>query len=254
MRRNSHLALVQLTVVFGFVLGSVAIAEAGTLSPEILRVEATNQLGSATFVVDSAEAEQHNDTWTWSLQSPVELLTTSNQLIATIDSASLSYVADPQVGLNFGVIAGSLDTMFTISSATLSFPALNPAEGRASAGISVTDGNRDGASLTGNIAAGKSYRASYNGGTVFADLVSDDSTGIAFGTFTSSDANPAIGFSPIAGSLTSMKTEFSFTIRAMDSAGGTSIFVTQIPEPSSLVLVLFGLVVLPIGLRNRFKA
>jgi hypothetical protein len=234
------------------VLCSFSAIDAGTLSREILQVEATSQLGTAQYIVELSEAEQNNDVWSWFLPAPVELLGANDQVIATLEGASLDYVADPQISLSFVGSAGDHDTTFTITSATLSFPTLNPAEGRASAGVTVMDVTGDGASLTGNIGGGgKSYRAIYDGGTVFADLVNDDSTAVAFGTLIGSDASPASGFSPIAGGLSSMMTEFHFTIEARDSVSVTSLFITQVPEPSSLVLALFGCFVVARGLGSR---
>jgi hypothetical protein len=250
MRRIRLYAFVNLIVLFAFMWGSFTSIDAGTLTLDFLKVQATNELGSGQFTVDVGQAEQNNDVWSWFLDAPVELFNSNNEVIATLDSAAVTYVADPQIALNFVVSAGAANTHFTITSATLGFPALNPAEGRASAGITVTDNTGDGTSLTGNIDGGKSYRAMYDGGTVFADLVNDDSTSVGFGTITSSEANPASGFAPIAGGLDSMASEFGFTIPAGDSASGTSIFVTQIPEPSSLVMILFGCLLLARGVRS----
>lgn len=232
-------------IVVALVLSGVTVAEAEFLSPTLLEIEAVSDSGNATFSVPLSQAQEGDDVWTWSLDEPVQLLGNEEQLIGILESASLIYVEDPQIGLNFSVMAGNFNTAFTISSAVLGFPLLNPAIGRASAGVSVTDGSGNGATLSGDIGGGgKSYRAIYNGGTIFADLVSNGSTAGAFDTFTSNESSPAAGFSAIAGGVSSIQTEFAFSVNARDSASGTSVFVVQVPEPGSLALVLLGAMVL----------
>lgn len=253
MMRNvpfSNNRIVPLAIVVVLGLGNFTQVDAGSIS-SLFAIEATNDLGTATFEVGPDAAERTADSWNWSLDEPIDFFDENDEFIATLQTASVVAIGDPQVSLNFAVTSGPLNTTFTLTSALLNFAPISPAQGRASAGITVTEGNGNAASLTGLFAGGtKSYQATYNGGTTFAELINNDSTSEAFGTFTSSEALPGSGFTSIAGSVSSMQSAFSFTLSALDSASGTSIFVT-IPEPSSLTLVMVGFMMLSGSVRRR---
>jgi hypothetical protein len=158
--------------------------------------------------------------------------------------------------LSFNVLAGSVDTTFTITSALVSFAAINPAEGRASASLTVTDLNGNGVTLTPGADQGGAYTSRYNGlapgGTLFHDFFSTplttpipgDSTTVA-GDFPGGGA-----FVPIAGSVVSISSRFSFTLSANDLASGTSVF-RVVPAPASLSLLGLGGL---LGARRRRNA
>ena len=139
-----------------------------------------------------------------------------------IKSVTMGLLAEPVISLDFLVTAGSEDTTFTITSALLSFPAKPFAEGTASAGVTVTDQSGNGATLTG-LYSGKAYKTTYNGETLFANLVSpivatpDDSN-------TNTENVPS--WQPMS-TLSSMQSSFKFTLNAGDIASGTSMYRTQ---------------------------
>jgi hypothetical protein len=179
-----------------------------------------------------------SDPFTWALSEPVNIYSSQNPtvLLATVDSLNLTLDGDPQVVLGFAVTAGAANTVFSMSSALVAFGSLTNPAAFATAGVSVTDNDSDGGSATGLFAGSKSYQASYNGGNLFANLVSPviapvDDSGIG------SERNPAVGTIPIPGSVTSIKGEFSFLLTKNDSASGTSRF-NIVPEPSSVILAL----------------
>jgi len=89
--------------------------------------------------------------------------------IATIDTFSVN-MNDPDVTLNFAVTAGGVPVTFTIVSGIAPVGIVNPI-GTASAGMTTTDHANNGSAVNG-LYGGYAYEASYNGGTVFADLVS----------------------------------------------------------------------------------
>ncbi|MHB9038345.1 MAG: hypothetical protein ACYC64_16950 [Armatimonadota bacterium] len=156
--------------------------------------------------------------------------------------------ADPVITLNFVVLSGTSNTSFTISSALLSFPAIN-AEGTASAGVTVTDINGDTATATGLIPGSKFYEAAYNGSSVFAKLVTSPIVAAAYGSTTGSEnVPPWVGM----GSVSSMQSKFSFSLTPGDSASGTSVYtIREVPEPTCLGVLAMGLVGLAAG-RRRF--
>jgi len=190
-----------------------------------------------------------SDPFDWYLSSPVDIYSTQQPgtLLATLEGLSLGLDGDPQVLLNFAVTAGAANTNFSITSAVVAFaPLVNPPS-FATAGITVTDNNGNGGSATGAFAGTKSYEAHYNGASIFSDLVSPV---IALPNNTNTGSEN-FGSVPIPGAVTSIQSEFRFTLSARDSASGTSRF-SVVPEPSSMALgVLAGLAL--VALRRRRK-
>jgi hypothetical protein len=179
-----------------------------------------------------------SDPFTWALPEPVSIYSSQNPsvLLATVDSLNLTLDGDPQVVLNFAVTAGNANTVFSMSSALVAFGSLTNPASFATAGIGVTDNDSNGGSATGLFPGSKAYQASYNGGNIFANLISPvvapvDDSGIG------SERNPLVGTIPIPGSVTSIKGAFNFLLTANDSAAGTSRF-NIVPEPSSVILAL----------------
>jgi hypothetical protein len=162
---------------------------------------------------------------------------------SVIDKLLLRADEDPEVGIEFGIRAGSTDTTYNILSGVVSFTAFEDAVGFASAGITLTDRAAAGATITGLFDEGKAHQARYNGTSVFANLVS--SFGITGNTKTAFERKPAIGDELISGTVTSIESEFWFTLSANDSASGTSTFsVIPIPEPATLVILGLGLAII----------
>lgn len=187
----------------------------------------------------------------WSLDAPVEIVALQNPatVLATIRSLNLILDGDPQVVMNFAVTAGAANTNFSILSSLVSFsPLVNP-PAIATAGVTVTDNNSNGASATGLLPGGKLYEATYNGSSTFADLVSTI-VAPANGSATNNETYSPMGLTPIAGAVNSIQTEFNFTLTARDSASGTSNFLV-VPEPSTGLLALVGCVALGWGVRRR---
>lgn len=217
------------------------------LSQVLIRVQATNSLGTGVWQqMVPASYDPDGQEWDWG-SSPI--LTSTGVQVATLDSASFGFIADPQVALNFAVLAGGLPTMFTVTSALLSFPAINPAFAHASAAATVTDLNGDGASFTGAFAGGDAYLAQYNGfvpgGTTFTTLVGPLSVPAGGGPSASGmdESLPGGGtFVNIGGPVVDMSAQWSFTLSAGDLASGTSIYTISdvIPAPGAGALLALG--------------
>ena len=225
-------------------VAGVARAE---LSPIVFELHAANQGGSGTYQVLFEDGDYDPETgfYFWKLSEPIVI---EDELslapIAMLWGASVSFFDDPEVNLGFDVEAGSTETIFTITSALVGFPAIDPAEGRASAALTVTDTDGDGATLTGQGPRGGAYLAQYNGmvpgGETFAELI--DSL-IAPGGRSAAVAASFPGggdFSPIPLPVVDMSAEFKFTLTANDLASGTSHFEI-VPEPGAIGLLLVGL-------------
>jgi hypothetical protein len=150
--------------------------------------------------------------------------------------------SDPEVGIEFGVRAGSSTTTYSISSGVLTFAAMVNPTAYASAGITLTDRiTASGATITGLLpvsGGGKTHQALYNGSTVFANLVNGFT--IPSGTVTHSEENGnEFSMITINDTLTSIESKFNFTLSARDSASGTSTFVV-VPEPATIALLGLG--------------
>lgn len=225
----------------GLGLASPALAD---ISDIVLRIEATNEMGTAVYEGFLSDGVFYDGgEYIWESRTPIMMLNQSGQVIATFSNARVRCVEDPVVQLNFSVVAGSLDTTFTITSPLLSFAALDPATGRATAGVSVTDTDGNGATMSTD-GDPSLYTSRYNGavpgGTLFADLLDGPVTAPAFDSATDSESFPGGGlFAPIAGPVSDMSARFRFELTANDEASGTSSYEI-IPAPGAVALIGLG--------------
>jgi hypothetical protein len=162
--------------------------------------------------------------------------------IGFIEKLQFSGKADPEIGVEFGVRAGGSATTFTISSGLETFAALTDPAAYASAGITLTDrAPPTGATLIGLFTDGKANQALYNNGaTVFANLVSG--FGMPSGQTTQTkdeEKGNEVSMITINDTLTSIESNFYFSLSAKDSAAGTSTFVV-VPEPATMALLGLG--------------
>lgn len=203
-----------------------------------ISVTAANETGSQTFLIDDGTLNGGFD-YTNDQSKQIVL----GDGIAFIEKLKFSGKADPEIGTEFGVRAGSSNTTITISSGLETFaPLTNPA-GYASAGVTLTDRTPTGtATITGLYANGKINQAKYNVSTAWVNLV--DSFSVSGGTLTSegfygTPENPII----INNTLINIESNFYFILSAGDSASGTSNF-TVIPEPATIALLSLGVLAL----------
>ncbi len=240
-----------------------AASIAGEISDTIFLIEAEAAGVAASFDVPFTSGNIDGDRLSWSLAKPLPL-ESNGVVIGTLEQASVQYVADPVVVLNFLVSSGGAAANFTVTSANLSFASIGNAEGRASAELTVTDFGGDGATMTGNFPNNDTYRAFYNDpgnvsatGTTFATLTpgivsspfsgATSSEGFPDNTGGFSTTNEAGGaISPVS----SMSAQWKFSVSQFDSASGTSVFVIQaVPEPGSMLISVLGMALL--GLIRR---
>lgn len=228
---------------------AVLAAAAGTASADISSIvfTITAEVNGNTYPwsvqLDPTEVDANGD-YFWSLENPVNVMD-GDMEIFSLTEASIQIIADPSVSLNFNVLAGQQNTVFTIDSALLSFSPLANAVGRATADVNVTDLNGDGATFTPW--GPGAYRSYYNGGgTTFQNLINSPIVAGPFSSANSSQSFPNVGYHNIGTTLNDIESEWRFSLSAGDLASGTSEFEV-IPSPATGVL---GLVALA-GLRRR---
>src|SRR5437868_3472925 len=186
-------AIAILAAAAGVSVASTALAD---ISDPALHILATSALGSGEFLIHVNQGSYLPDgSWEWETYTPFTITDpSSGRTIASFDHFECLYHADPIITLNFGAMAGTSTTTFTISSALLSFPAITNPIGTASAGVTVTDDDGNGATFNGLEPGNFAYRANYNGqvpaGTTFATLVATPIVTGPFGTQTGSGSVP----------------------------------------------------------------
>jgi hypothetical protein len=178
------------------------------------------------------------------------VLVDSDQAIgdAFIESLKLRINSDPEVGVDFGVRAGALATPFHILSSAfevVEFPPIVNPTASAIASVTLTDRSPAEATITGLFPDDKIHQAKYNGPNgsgVFANLVSSFSTPSGSGMRTEEEEKGnESSMITINDTLTSIESEFWFTLSAKDSAIGTSNFVVEeVPEPATICLLSLG--------------
>lgn len=242
----------KLCALFAAAAGTLALGAAASaqLSDPYLLVRATNAGGTGTFMVPLANTSPGpNGSTTFSLGAPEDIFDGPN-LIATV--TQLTSTVRPNAGaqpntisLSFTFFAGSTDTTFEVLSTIFTFDPIDNTAARATAGITITDSDGNGASSTGTI-DGAHYSARY-GANTFANLLSDTVTAGMGGSNTDDDRSPTTGFTPIAGA-TEMNAVWGFTLSANDQVGVTSSYFI-VPAPGALALL--GLGGLTIARRRR---
>ncbi len=232
----AFLAVLRVAIAFAcFAVATPAWAE--FLQPQV-RVDVSAGGHAGSWELDLTSPSSPLD---WHLPAAVDIYSddVNHVFLATLETLDLGLIGDPQIVVNFSLTAGALATNVAISSGAVLFAAANNPTAFATAAITVTDNDSNGGSATGSFAGTKSYEASYNGGTTFADLISPvvapvDDSGIGMERF------PAVGSAVIPGLVGSISAGYNFTLTANDSASGTSRFSLVVPEPSTVALILIG--------------
>ncbi len=237
-------------LAIGLALAAAAPAVA-ELSPITFTIHATSSAGSGSYEAQfSALAyDPHSGTYMWALPKQITIRNPfTNEVIAILNDASATYVDDPQVLVAFALTAGPTDTSITITSALNSFPGISDAQGRASAALTLTDVDGNGAKLNGLGPGGGAYLAQYNGlvpgGTTFAEMLNSVVAGPG-GSTGADDETPGGGlYSAIPGLVSSMSAQFTFHLSANDIVTGSSNFtIIPIPEPGVVALVAMSVMV-----------
>lgn len=229
----------------GLALVAAATASAGITDP-VLDITAHSSLGTATFRIQEGMGAWTGDTWRMLSTETIQLVDHSTgQTIGTVRDLFVEFIEDPQVTVNFTAVSGPVPTAFQFSSGVLSFANIDNSLAFATAGVTVTDNDSNGATFTGNF-GGQGFQATYNTGTVFDTLLNTYAVP-ADDSLTQSERSPGSGSDSI-GTTFNMKADWDFLLSANDQVGGTSLFKI-VPAPGSMALL--GLAGLAAARRRR---
>lgn len=190
----------------------------------------------------------------YTLPQPVAIYSTDHQLLATVNSLDITIDSDPAVHLNYAITAGATSTHVNVAATPVDvLPPLTNPNAYATAQVTLTDGNGDGASIAGRLTGGAIYEAQYNGGTLFAGLFKTGVTAPADSSNIATDRSPGSGYTIINDTVTSTQSAFDFDLSASDQVSVTSTFaVSAVPLPAACwagMLMLGGVGVM--GFRRR---
>ena len=216
-----------LAIVLAAVLILPVGAKAGVVNFSIT-VSADNGVSQVDQTFNGSGYTNADGTFVWALGAPTAILDGS------IDSLKLTVNSDPEVDIEFGFKNGGSPLAYKILSDVVSFDPIVDPTADASAGVTLTDRAAPGATITGLFDGGKTFQATYNDSSVFANLVNGFS--ITGGTKTASEDTPN---QVINDTLTDIESEFYFQLSANDAASGTSTFEV-VPEPATICLLGLG--------------
>ncbi len=239
-----RITLLAVFVVLLALSSTVGWAKAGMQESLLLTAVCGSQSCTWSSSVTSAGTTVNSNTWSL-MSGSNELATVNPKLNGALWGSPLSYgfTGDPVLPFTFS-IQNNQSTPVTFDLVTqLTGLSIANAVCTTSAGITVTSLLGGVATATGQFTSGDIYQATTNGGTVFASLLPTISTVPPLTTNTENGQFPVSGVSPSGTTVTSMQSEFKFTLTPGDLASGTSRFECDpsVPEPMSMVLGLLGL-------------
>ena len=188
----------------------------------------------------------------YSLSSPV-VLKSGKTVVGTLEQLSYGSFGDPFLTLNFKIHADTTAD-FTFDTGVLTFDELVDPQAFATAAATLTS-DPGGATLKGNFDDGKAFRATYNDGVVFADLIDPFSAGGNTSAAESDRLPPGTGFTTINDAVSSMRAQWSFNLTEGDDASGTSRFDIEpfqaVPDANTLALAIAGAIPFMAGFMVR---
>ena len=249
------------------VAGTSALAGSGEIAGGLVvtvtaesQVEGNTVVGQYQYQIPITQNRTFDDAFNWDSgateQNPIAIVDPANPGVdlGAIERLDVALLADPLVDLNFNVRAGAYGSNFTITSAIVMFDPRYDPWAYATTGVTVTDRNFNGATLTGLFDGGAAYHAMYNSPAVIwaGLLTSPIVVAPGQGTNVGNDRRPAVDTEQILGTIDQISSQFKFSLSASDAASGTSTFeVGAIPEPATLSLLVLGGAVTGLVRRRR---
>jgi hypothetical protein len=217
---------------------------------DLITVIASNEQGSTIAHVpvplsDGLLQGNDPDHVLWMLEERFDLESDGGVLIGSIESMMVELIGDPIASISFTATAGSADTTFSLSSATVSFPALTNPPALSDAELTLTDTDSNGASVSVVSPNSGLFRSVYNGSSEFSELL---------GTLSISGGSTSVtgdASGTIPGSVSSIQAVWTFKLSANDQTSGRGTFEVVIPEPSTMLLALCILSAVGVRIRKR---
>ncbi len=176
-----------------------------------------------------------------------------------LQSVTLAIDGDPEVHLDFHYVSSTSYpwTNFTMTSQVVSFPTMSAARAAATAAVTVTDLDGDGATLVGAY-GGQIYRAYYGTDTGLyppsgcIDMLAGP---LSADAWASSSADDTMGPLTVTDACSFIQSQYKFSLTSNTAVDGVSLFTFQaVPEPSSVFSLVGGLSGLLLALTRRRKA
>jgi hypothetical protein len=218
----------------------VSSAVLADVSDVVLTIHALSGRAEGSLEITADQGTWEGENFFWSTDVAIPIMSGS-EVLGTVGPGRLELYADPSVGIGFSLQAGDAETQFTISSAMLTFPPIQPlALARTSGAFTVMDFMGEGAALTGTLPGGFAYRAYLGDGTIFYQAIQSivvlpTETPVA-GSF---EYPPGGGYAIIPGTG-GMRAEIGCALTPHAFASGSAVFEI-IPEPAGLLLLAVGI-------------
>lgn len=217
---------------FAGLTGLGASSIAGTVDPTALVTIRATTVGGVTgsfqVLLNSVNYNADLNRVVWSRTTPAALIDAqSGTLVATLQSVSVSVTNTTIINLNCTVRAGAADITCEVDSVLLNFPLQTPGSltGRATASLSVTDVNGNGARVAGVGPPGTGvFMAVLEGtGANFSQLVGEVTVG-PFGTAAATQTDPSVGFRTFSAGPDGMVSRLVYSLSGSDLAAATTSF------------------------------
>lgn len=228
-------------------VASVSVASACPVFTDggvAVRIEAFADGQTAVFEQTFPTGAGSESQYLWELPSEVQLKNAAGQVLGILKNLELTYDLDPGVSLAFEVTSMAFPTTFNIQSSVINFATVRNPLAYASAAVTVTDINHNGATLTGLFPGSEAYQARYNSNSIFANMIGA-TTAEADDSAYNTERIPGSGRVTIYDDLSSIESQFRFSLSANDTASGSSRFdvtggIPVVPEPATMALLGIG--------------
>jgi hypothetical protein len=216
------------TMLAGLGLPSSARAVDPTALVTVRATSAAGHTGTYQVLLNSVNYNADLNRVVWQRTTPTAISDAQNgTLVATLQSVAVSVMNTTVINLNCTLRAGATPVVCEIDSILLMFPPQEPGSltGRATASVSVTDLDGDGARVAGIGPPGTgAFIAELEGaGANFSQLVAEVTVG-PFGTAAATQTDPSIGFRSLSAGPSGMASRLIFELSANDMAAATTSF------------------------------
>lgn len=230
--------LLVIAVALAMVLPTCAMASTGHFGTYLATITAESNGQTATYNIDWSNyfsSDSFSSPIQWKCNDIISLYGGNGTLLGEVTGLFIRMTPGTFLGMDITALAGNAATKFSITSGFF-FDAMTNPEGYATAGLTITDTNKNGASLTG---------LSDGGNAFFIDPGEANATSIVTGPITAAARKTSTGNGDcegiLDGTVDHVFATYNFELSAKDSVSGTSYAeLTPTPEPGSFLLLLAG--------------